>query len=75
MIKLIKTRETSKYCLSVDDNSFFSSPIHNMPSAQDPFYVVKSEIQESVSVFFFIFSNNLGFIFCLIRLRNGWGFS
>jgi hypothetical protein len=24
-----------------------------MPSAQDPFYVVKEEIQESVSVFFF----------------------
>jgi hypothetical protein len=26
-----------------------------MPSAQDPFYVVKEEIQESVSVFFFFF--------------------
>lgn len=24
-----------------------------MPSAQDPFYVVKEEIQESVSIFFF----------------------
>lgn len=24
-----------------------------MPSAQDPFYVVKEEIQESVSFFFF----------------------
>jgi len=26
--------------------------LYTMPSAQDPFYVVKEEIQESVSIFF-----------------------
>jgi hypothetical protein len=30
-----------------------------MPSAQDPFYVVKEEIQESVSFFFFLVGNYL----------------
>lgn len=65
-------REKAKQCLGVHDNLFGSSlsdPLHNMPSAQDPFYVVKAEIQESVSSSSF-FSNYLGFAFCLIQIRN-----
>lgn len=37
---------------------------HNMPSAQDPFYVVKAEIQDSV----FLPSTYLGLHFSLIRI-------
>ena len=50
--------------------------IYKMPSAQDPFYVVKEEIQESVSFFsFFPFNfkfslNYQGFVFCLIWIRH-----
>ena len=36
-----------------------------MPSAQDPFYVVKQEIQESVSIFYFPKSPRFRFRFNL----------
>lgn len=64
-----KERKPSSVSVFTTIHSSLSDPLHNMPSAQDPFYVVRAEIQESVSSSSF-FSNYLGFAFCLIQIRN-----